>query len=109
VDDEQALLDLARAAAAGQLEQIVRSYRSCLARTADEQLAYDTRSLSWHWSDDGSLCLRGRLPAEQGALLVRALEQARDALGPPPPEVEDASAEARHDHDVSPVQSRNAD
>jgi hypothetical protein len=30
--------------------------------------------------------LRGRLPTELGALVVRAIEAARDELGPPPAE-----------------------
>ncbi|MFL5894584.1 MAG: DUF222 domain-containing protein [Thermoleophilaceae bacterium] len=107
VGDERELLDFARAHSAAQLEQVVRSYRRCATVDEAAQDAYDGRSLHWWWEDDGSLMLKGRLPAEQGALLVQALEAARDALGPPPPE--DVSAEARRRDDTSPVQRRNAD
>jgi hypothetical protein len=87
VDDEAELVSLARHATAGQLERIVRGYRSVLAVEEDAERAYAQRSVSWSWEDDGTLVLRGRLPGEQGALLVAALEATRDTLGPPPPEL----------------------
>ncbi len=86
VDDEGELVSLARHATAGQLERIVRGYRSVLAVEEGAERAFAQRSVSWSWDDDGTLVLRGRLPAEQGALLVAALEAARDALGAPPAE-----------------------
>jgi hypothetical protein len=100
-------LVLARAASASQLERIVRGYRSCLAveRDADEQ--YAERSVQWSWDSDGAFVLQGRFPAEQGALLMHALEHARDELGPPPSYAGSASAEATQIGDR--VRARNAD
>jgi uncharacterized protein DUF222/HNH endonuclease len=89
VEDEAELVSLARHATAGQLERIVRGYRSVLAVEEGAERAFAERSVSWSWEDDGTLLLRGRLPGEQGALLVAALEAARDTLGPPPPEDDD--------------------
>jgi len=40
----------------------------------------DDRGLSYHWDDDGSLVVKGRLPPEQGALLIEALRAAGSAL-----------------------------
>jgi Domain of unknown function (DUF222)/HNH endonuclease len=34
--------------------------------------------VSWDYDDDGSLLLRGRLPAEEGALVIAAIEAARE-------------------------------
>jgi hypothetical protein len=109
VADEAGLVELARAASASQLERIVRGYRSCLAVEEGEQRLYAERSLSWRYDDDGALVLHGRFAPEQGALLVQALESARDALGPPPRETEDVSAETLPRHDVTRVRARNAD
>jgi hypothetical protein len=107
LEREDELLVLARAASASQLERVVRGYRSCLAveRDADEQ--YADRSLQWSWDSDGAFVLHGRFPAEQGAMLVRSLEAARDELGPPPSHAGNASAEATQIGDT--VCARNAD
>src|SRR5690606_30271130 len=35
-----------------------------------------TRGLHYHYDDDGALVLQARLPAEAGALLVKALDRA---------------------------------
>jgi hypothetical protein len=104
---ESELLSLARAASASQLERIVRGYRSCLAVERDADHQYAERSLDWQWADDGGLEVRGRFPAEQGALLVAAIEAARDELGPPPSHDGSASAEAPQSGDS--VRARNAD
>jgi hypothetical protein len=47
---------------------------------AEAEAAHKNRQVAWHWDEDGSLCLRARLPAEEGALLLAALESSRDAL-----------------------------
>jgi hypothetical protein len=36
--------------------------------------------VSWHFDEDGSVYLRARLPAEDGTLLVKALEAARERV-----------------------------
>jgi hypothetical protein len=106
--DEAELLDVARAASAGQLERIVRGYRTVLAVEQDAERQWAERELSWSWDETGALVLRGRVPAEAGSLLVRALEAARDALGVPPSgAVEEVSAERRGRPQS--VSARNAD
>jgi hypothetical protein len=100
--DEDELLGLARAVSASQLERLISAYRSTLTVETDEARAYAERSVTWSWDEDGCLVLRGRLPAAQGAVLVAALEAARDEPGPPP---KDVSAETSR----TPVAARNAD
>jgi hypothetical protein len=77
-DSETELLELARYATAAQLERMLRAFRrvSC----AEAQDAYENRYLTYYWDEDGSLCLRARLPAEEGALVLEALHESRDAL-----------------------------
>ncbi len=77
-DSEADLLELARHATAAQLERMLRAFRRV--SSAEAQAAHESRYLTWHWDEDGSLCLRARLPAEEGALLLAALEESRDAL-----------------------------
>jgi hypothetical protein len=110
IPDENRLLELARHASASQLERIVSGYRSCLAVEAGARQAYDERFVSWSWDVDGSLILRGRLPAEQGALLVQALQASRDALGPAPAaRPENVSAETGQPRERVAPRARNAD
>jgi hypothetical protein len=75
---EDELLHFARYATAAQLERIVRGYRRVTRQEASR--AHERAYLAWHRDEDGSLCRNGRLAAEDGALFLRALEQAQDAL-----------------------------
>jgi hypothetical protein len=54
------------------------------------------RSVSWRHGEDGSLVLQARLPAEQGALVVTALEAVRECL-----EAERGEVEPQVSTDVS--------
>ena len=98
---EDQLVLLAEHASGAVLERLVRGYRraasACL-ETANE--AYQRRYLRWEWADDGSLRFRGRLPAEDGALLVAALSRAEQQIehdapapAPPPEPVPDPESE----------------
>jgi uncharacterized protein DUF222/HNH endonuclease len=80
VEREQDLLDLARHATASQLERLLRAYHGVVAaeRTAAGEPA--ERWITFDHADDGSLLMRGRLPAEEGALVMAAIEAARDRL-----------------------------
>jgi hypothetical protein len=78
-ENEADLVELARHATGAQLERLVRSYRGVLA-VEDANRVHEERYLDWSWEDDGSLVLRGRLAAEDGALVVSALEAARAQL-----------------------------
>ena len=79
VEREAELLALARHATAAQLETIVRGWRRVVA-AEDAQRAFEARYLSLSYDDDGSVLVRGRLAPEEGAVLRKALEAARDAL-----------------------------
>jgi hypothetical protein len=99
-DSEADLLDLARYATAAQLERMLRAFRRV--SRAEAEATYENRYLTWYWDEDGSLCLRGRLPTEEGALVLEALHASREALfrerddserGPAGPSPENGPAE----------------
>jgi hypothetical protein len=80
-ENEDELVELARAGTASHVQRIVRAYRRC------EQAELDTaerqregRYLSLRTDGDGMLVMEGRLPSEVGALLTRALEAAEQEL-----------------------------
>ncbi len=74
-ETEQQLVELGRHATGAQLEKIVRGYRQVdRATTEAARGVHERRGLTWSFEDDGSLHIEGRLPADDGALLVAALE-----------------------------------
>lgn len=77
-DTEAELLELAGYATAAQLERLVRAYRRVTTKEANE--VHDDRYLTWHWDEDGSFCIHGRLAPEDGAVVLLALEAERDRL-----------------------------
>ncbi|MGE0798611.1 MAG: DUF222 domain-containing protein [Lautropia sp.] len=79
-ETEATLLMIALHGTAQHVETLVRYHRR-----AQESMELDrearqvaSRSLHYHYDDDGSLVLQARLPAEAGALLLKALERATD-------------------------------
>jgi Domain of unknown function (DUF222)/HNH endonuclease len=80
VEREQDLLDLARHATAAQLERLLRAYHGVVAAERTASGEPPERWIAFDHADDGSLLLRGRLPAEQGALVMAAIEAARERL-----------------------------
>ncbi len=82
---EETLVGFARNATAAQLERIVGSFRGVLARElAEVDRSHEQRYLVHHTEDDGSLVLQARLPAEDGALVLAALQAARGSAEPTP-------------------------
>ena len=77
IADEEEVLQLARHATASQLERIVRATRRVT--RAQAAAAVEDRYIDVDFEDDGTAVIRGRVPAEDGALLLRALAQV-DAL-----------------------------
>jgi hypothetical protein len=76
-ETESQLLELARHATGAQLEKVVRGCRIAQRATREQsQRAHERRYVAWSWDADGSLRFEGRLPADEGALLLRALEAA---------------------------------
>jgi hypothetical protein len=72
---EEYFLSIALHGTAAHVEKLVRQYRRAreaeeLSREARQQA---TRTLTYFHDPDGSLVLKGRLPAEIGALLIKAL------------------------------------
>ncbi len=76
--DEDDLIELAHDSTAAQLERLMRAFRS--ATSEDDKAAAERRHLTTFWEDDGTLSVRGSLPADEGALLLKALEIAREEL-----------------------------
>jgi hypothetical protein len=81
-DTEDTLLMIAEHGTAQHVEKLVRAYRRCqdaeeLSREACQQ---QNRSVSYRYDDDGSLIIHCRLPAEAGALVLKALELAVEEL-----------------------------
>ena len=98
---EEYFLNVALHGTAHQVEKLVRAFRRAkesqeLSKEAQQQ---QNRSLSWFHDEDGSLVIKARLPAEAGAVLLKALEAAEAAL--PPPDVSAATS-------LEPVQTRTA-
>lgn len=89
------LLNIALCGTASHVEDVVRGYRRALdaAELSREAVQERDQNLWWHTEPDGSLVIRGRLPAEVGALFLRALQTAVDGLPIP----KDVSAETSPD------------
>jgi hypothetical protein len=75
---EEGLLELAGALTASQLERALRAFRRLRAEEARD--AHELEYVDYYFGEDGSLYLRARLAAEEGTLLVRALERARERV-----------------------------
>jgi len=103
-DNEAKLLELARYATAAQVEKLVRAYRR-VGRLEERERAtaqHAARELTYYYDDDGSLVIRARLPADEGAVVLQALNAAMDAQR----EVErDAQARDEESEDVTAVTS----
>jgi len=85
---ENYLLHIALHGTAAHVEKLVRGFRraeeaEALSREARQQA---TRKLTYFYGDDGSLILKGRLPAEIGAQLIKALDAAVEGNGVDPDE-----------------------
>ena len=79
---EARLLAVALCATAAQVERLVRAWRRADrdAQPDAEQVLLASRTLSMHVDVDGMVVLRGRLPPEVGALLMRAVEAALEQV-----------------------------
>ena len=92
--NEESFVELARHATGAQLEKVVRGYRGAVkATTGQAQRAHERRQLSYFFDTDGSLVLQGRLPADDGALVVKALEAAAEV---PPHQAAAPECSAEH-------------
>ena len=75
---EETLLGIAIHGTATHVETTVRHFRRCLdtedLTRAEQQ--HKNREVTYRWDDDGSLLLSARLPADVGALVLKALDGA---------------------------------
>jgi len=109
-DNESALMNLGRHGTAAHVEKVVSSYRRAK-RLQDPETTnkqHRDRSLDYYYDADGSLVIKGRFPAEKGALIVKALEMAMEQefavrAGPSP------RPENEIDHGVNDVSAETSD
>jgi len=88
---EEHLVELGRHATASQLEGIVRAYRRADPEEVKKAEARHGRRYLRHYTDDeGMVVIKARLSREDGAVVLAALELARQALSAQP---DDVSAE----------------
>jgi len=81
-ETEERLLAVGRAGTAEHVERIIRGWRR-VDRKAEAQEAarqHSRRALHVYHDEDGTVRIKGRLAPEVGALLVKALEAARETL-----------------------------
>ena len=81
-ETEEQLLAVGRAGTAEHVERIVRGWRRVDAKFEAQEAArqHAGRALHVYQDEDGAVKIRGRLTAEVGAVLVKALDAAREAL-----------------------------
>lgn len=85
-DNEDFLLSIAQYGSASHLERLVTRFRGAqdaAARFAERVRGaeiIDRRSLYWSFDDDGQVFVRARLPPEQGAVVIEALNNAVERL-----------------------------
>jgi hypothetical protein len=81
--NEDYLMMIAKHGTAHHVEKLVSKYRRCkrLQDVDNANQQHAKRELHCTFDDDGSVIIRGRLPAEQGALIMKALELAMDRAG----------------------------
>src|SRR5688572_4060457 len=83
---ESTLLNIVLCGTASHVEEVVRSYRRALdAEELTREALQQRDQCLWYFTEpDGSMTIRARLPAETGALFMRALQAAEDRLPFPP-------------------------
>jgi len=83
-NNEGLMLEIAKNGTAHHVESVVSGYRRAKVLNEDEvaEEQFRTRAFDYRWEDDGSLVFNGRLPAEVGAMLVKAIECAVDNAEP---------------------------
>ena len=95
------------------VEKLVSKFRTA-SRLQDSEIAneqYRSREVTHYYDHDGCLVIKARLPAEQGALIVKALEMAMDASGQPDPDKDDTADQvpSGQTSEPEPVAARRAD
>ena len=76
--NEAVLLDIAGSSSAAQLESLVRTHERIGGDERERVCSEERRGLTWHY-EDGMVVITAAVPAERGALVIRALEKVVDA------------------------------
>ncbi len=105
-DNEALLLRIAEDGTVSHVEKTVRLYRRVgrLEELDQANELHVERGLRCYWDESGALVVEGRLPPEQGALVMKALQAASDALR----QAERASPEAPAGGDGTSGQAEHA-
>jgi len=82
VVDEQRLAELAVTGTASQLARMISGFRAADGQRMRQQIR---RAVAWHGREDGMIEVRARLPKDEAAVLLAAIDTAKDQFGPPPP------------------------
>jgi hypothetical protein len=103
-ESEAYLLSVAQSGPASQIESLVRGYRRAVRLSESAEQQHESRAFHYYWDEDGSLVFKGRLPAEVGAMLLKALSSQTDQSG------KDVSAETPDQvAEPAPISQRRAD
>ena len=82
LENEDYLLEIAQYGTAAHVEALVRKYR--WVERQDElrrvKKQYAHRALQYYYDEDGSVVIKARLPAEEGALVLKALQAGVNSL-----------------------------
>jgi hypothetical protein len=84
--NEDYLIMIAKHGTAHHVEKLVAKYRGCIPRQDNQEanLQHMNRELTIRYGSDGCVIINARIPAEQGVLIVKAIELAMTQTAPPP-------------------------
>jgi hypothetical protein len=107
-ENEERLLTIGRTGTAEHVERIVRGWRRMdrKAEVRDATLQHRRRALHLYPDEDGTVRIHGRLAPEVGALLIKALDAAREALYQ---RARDVSAETLASEETPTMEQQQAD
>jgi hypothetical protein len=103
-ENEDYLLQIAKHGTAYHVETLVRKYRRAkrLQAMDDANHQHRERTVQVYYEPDGSMVIHARLPAEQGAMLLKALELAMQQAEQPTAAEPDVSAETSAEGSITP-------
>ena len=80
--NEDYYLHIAKNGTASHVEILVRKHQRAerLNQGCQDKAQHDAREFSWFYDDDGMLVFRGKLPAEDGAVFLKAMEAMLETL-----------------------------
>ena len=97
-ENEDYYLDIAKHGTASHVEILVRQHQRAerLNQGCQDKAQHDAREFNWFYDDDGMLVFRGKLPAADGAVFLKAMDamlQTLRAKNLQQPEIESAQRE----------------